>query len=132
MPTRLKRPSPLKSLAVAAALVAFQVYLGYSALRGQYGIDSQHEMLGRIEDLKARSASLQAEIDTFRHRVDLFDADQLDPDILTERARALLAMVQPDELIVMVDPASGLPEGSSAPELASNELSALIAAQSAQ
>lgn len=132
MPTRLKRPSRWKMLAVSAALIAFQVYLGYSALRGQYGIDSQHEMQEQIEELNARSASLQAEIDTYRHRVDLFDARQLDPDMLTERARALLAMVQPEDLVVMVDPATGLPPSGSAPELASDELSAIIAAEPAQ
>jgi cell division protein FtsB len=129
MPTRLIRPSRWKMLAVSVCLVGFQVYLGYSALRGQYGTESQQEMLGQIEELKAKSASLQAEIDTYRHRVELFEADALDPDILTERARALLAMAQPDDLVIMVDPASGLPAGSFAPDLASDELSALIASE---
>lgn len=131
MPTRLRRPSRLKMLTVSVALVAFQVYLGYSVLRGQFGIDSQQRMLAEIEVLKARSASLQAEIDTYRQRVALFDAGALDPDILAERARALLAMVQPDDLIVMVDPGTGLPAGSSSAELASDQLSDLIAGETA-
>jgi cell division protein FtsB len=88
MPTRLKRPSIWRALGVTVVLLAFQGYLGYSALRGQFGIDSQKEMVGHIEDLRAQSARLKAEIDVYRHRVDLFSPQKLDTDILTERARA--------------------------------------------
>lgn len=91
------------------ALVGFQAYLGYSAVVGQYGIESQKAMLADIEDLKAQSAALQVEIDAYRHKVALFDASRLDPDILTERARALLSMAQPDDVLIMIDPATGLP-----------------------
>ena len=132
MPTRLIRPSRIKMLAVSGLLVAFQVYLGYSVVRGQYGIESQQQMVVDIESLKAKSASLQAEIDTYRHRVDLFDPGALDPDILTERARALLGMAQPDDLVIMIDPASGLPNAGFGSELASGELSAIIGAEPTQ
>jgi cell division protein FtsB len=111
---------------VTALLAAFQGYLGYNVIGGQFGIESQKQMTGEIEDLQARSASLKAEIDAYRHRVDLFKADKLDPDILTERARALLNMAHADDLVVMVDPATGLPQLGSTPGLASNDLSALI------
>ena len=37
------------------------------------------------------------------------DPKQLDPDILTERARALLSMAQIGDMVVMVDPATGKP-----------------------
>jgi cell division protein FtsB len=111
MPTRLKRPSVWRALAMTAVLAAFQGYLGYNVLRGQFGIESQKQMLGDIEELKAQSASLKAEIDAYRHRVDLFSPQKLDTDILTERARALLDMADPKDLIIMVDPATGLPKG---------------------
>lgn len=132
MPTRLIRPSRWKMLAVSAALVAFQVYLGYSVWRGQYGLESQQQMIGDIDLLKAKSGALQAEIDTYRHRVDLFDPEKLDPDLLTERARALLGMAQPDDLVIMIDPKTGLPPSSSAGELASDELSAIISVEPTQ
>lgn len=109
MSTRLQRPSLWRQLAVSAALVAFQGYLAYNAIGGQFGITSQKQMQRDIDALKAQSGSLQAEIDAYRHRVDLFDAAKLDPDILTERARALLSMAQADDVIVMVDPNTGLP-----------------------
>lgn len=122
MPTRLKRPSVLRGLAITSVLLGFQAYLGYSALEGQFGTKSNAKMLGEIEDLEATSATLQAEIDAFRHRVQLFDAASLDPDILTERARALLNMAQADDVLVMIDPRTSLPEDGLSPVLAETEL----------
>jgi cell division protein FtsB len=132
MPTRLKRPAIWRPLALSVGLVAFQAYLGYNAWRGQFGIESNHEMLGEIEDLRAQTASLQAEIDAYRHRVDLFNPRKLDPDILTERARALLNMATPGDILVMVDPATGLPVLGTEPALDSGGLSSIITGSIAQ
>jgi cell division protein FtsB len=94
-------------LLITAALLAFQGYLGWSAIGGNFGIESHKLMKVDIAELKVQSAALQAEIDTYRHRVDLFDPKALDPDILTERARALLSMAQADDMVVMTDPLTG-------------------------
>jgi cell division protein FtsB len=112
MSTRLRRPSVWRQLSITAVLVAFQGYLGYSALVGNFGIESQKVMRGEIEDLEVQSGALQAEIDAYRHKVDLFDPKKLDPDILTERARALLSMAQIDNMVVMTDPTTGEPTTS--------------------
>ena len=109
MSTRLRRPSIWRGLLVTAGLLAFQGYLGWSAIGGNFGTESQKLMKADIVDLKVQSAALQAEIDAYRHKVDLFDPKQLDPDILTERARALLSMAQVGDMVVMVDPKSGKP-----------------------
>ena len=117
MPTRLKRPSVLRALAITTVLLGFQGYLGYSALQGQFGTESNARMLIEIGEFEAQSATIQAEIDAYRHRVQLFDAASLDPDILTERARALLNMAQADDVLVMLDPQTGMPrlEASAVP-----------------
>lgn len=109
MPTRLKRPSVVRALAVTTVLAGFLGYLGYSALHGQFGTESNARMVAEIKELEAKSATIQAEIDAYRHRVRLFDATSLDPDILTERARALLNMAQADDVLVMLDPLTRLP-----------------------
>jgi cell division protein FtsB len=111
MSTRLRRPSLWRQLAVTAALVAFQGYLGWSAIGGNFGIDSQKVMQADIADLKAKSAALSVEIDSYRHKVALFDPRSLDPDILTEKARAFLSMAQIGDMVVMVDPHTGQPLG---------------------
>lgn len=112
MSTRLRRPSLWRQLAVTAALIAFQGYLGYSAISGNFGIEGRKDMEADIADLQVTSGQLQAEIDSFRHRVTLFDPKKLDPDILTEKARAMLSMSQTGDMVVMVDPATGQPTTS--------------------
>lgn len=126
MPTRLKRPSFWRHLFVAAGLVAFQGYLGFNVISGQFGIESQEALQGEIDALRAQSGALQAEIDAYRHRVALFHPTRLDPDIVSERARALLSMAQPDDLLVMVDPFSGKPISGSTSELAEGQLTDII------
>lgn len=128
MPTRLKRPSIWRQLGITVILVAVQGYLGFNVVSGQFGIDSQRLMHVEIGELKAKSAALAAEIDAYRHRAALFTPQRLDPDIVSERARALLSVAQQDDIIVMVDEPSGKPTFSSSPELASNELTGIIQA----
>lgn len=122
MSTRLKRPAFWRHLALTAALVAFQAYLGYNVVSGQFGIESQKVMLAQINELKAQSGALAAEIEATSHRVGLFNSSMLDPDILTERARALLSMSQADDIIVMVNHKNGKPISGSYDELAASEL----------
>lgn len=126
MPTRLKRPAIWRPLALTVALLGFQGYLGFSAIGGQFGIDSRTQILIDIDQLKGKSAALQAEIDAYRHRATLMDTRRLDPDIVTERARAMLNMANADDVIVMVDPHTGEPLSGKFRELASDELMQLI------
>ena len=127
MPTRLKRPTIWRPLLLAGCLVAFQGYLGFNVVSGQFGIESRRQMEVEIGKLKAQSAALQAEIDAYRHRSTLFTPQRLDPDIVSERARALLSMSQADDLIVMIDD-TGKPIHSSFDELAANQLTDIIEA----
>lgn len=124
--TRLKRPPIWRPLALTVALLGFQGYLGFSAIGGQFGIENRTEILIDIDQLKAKSAALQAEIDEYRHRATLMDPRRLDPDLVTERARSLLNMANADDIIVMVDKSSGQPISSKFQELTSDELSDII------
>ncbi len=104
MPTRVKKPSLARRLMVTAALVGLQVYLGYSALGGQYGIENQRQMQVRLGELEVQEQALDAEIATFRKRISLLDPNKLDPDLLTERARALLGMSDQRDILVPLPP----------------------------
>jgi cell division protein FtsB len=126
MPTRISRPAVWRPLALSLALVGFQAYLGYSAIGGQFGTESQKTMQAQIEDLSARSARLQVEIDAYKHRAALFASDSLDPDILTEQARALLNMAHPEDVIIMLGD-HGLPISGSSADLTENQLPLILA-----
>ena len=130
MPTRLKRPPFWRPLALALSLFAFQGYLGYSAISGQFGIESRDTILADIQVLKDQSSALQAEIDAYRHRNSLMNPSHLDPDIVTERARALLNMANADDILIMVDPLSGKPVSGKFQELIDDELIQIIEADS--
>lgn len=130
MPTRLKRPAIWRPLALTVALLGFQGYLGFSAIGGQFGIENRTQILLDIDQLKGRSAALQAEIESYSHRATLMDTRRLDPDIVTERARALLNMANADDIIVMVDPTSGKPLSGKFEELPGDQLTHLLEADS--
>lgn len=100
MPTRQRRPSLTKRLAITAGLLSLQVYLGYSAFGGNYGIEAQEQMAAQLIELDAREAGIDAEIAQYRERIALLDPSRLDPDLLTERARALLGIGNPRDVIV--------------------------------
>lgn len=129
MPTRLKRPAIWRPLALTVALLSFQGYLGFSAIGGQFGWENRGQILLDIDQLKGKSAALQAEIDSYRHRATLMDTRRLDPDIITERARAMLNMANADDVVVMVDPLTGKPLSGSFNELAEDQLNPLNPAQ---
>ena len=129
MPTRLKRRAIWRPLALTAALLGFQGYLGFSAIGGQFGWENRTQILLDIDQLKGKSAALQAEIDAYKHRATLMDTRRLDPDIITERARALLNMANADDIVVMVDPQSGKPLSGSFEQLSEDQLNAVRAAQ---
>ena len=126
MSTRLKRSAIWRHIAVALGLLAFQGYLAYSVMTGQFGIESQDVLEAEIDELGAQSAALQAEIDSYRHKVDLFKSTRMDPDLVSERARALLSMAQADDIVVMVDPTTGKPISGSTMPSTGTELSGNI------
>ena len=126
MPTRLKRPALWRHIAVALGLVAFQGYLAYSVMTGQFGIESQDVLESEIEELGAQSGALQAEMDSYQHKVELFQSTRMDPDLVSERARALLSMAQADDIIVMVDPSNGKLLSSSTSLSTADELTGII------
>ncbi|WP_029039946.1 FtsB family cell division protein [Cucumibacter marinus] len=100
MPTRLKRPSITKKLAITGVLIAAQIYLAYNALGGNYGITSQLAMQDKQVELHATIAEIDADIESYRNRIALFDPNRLDPDILTQRARELVGMTHKDDLLI--------------------------------
>lgn len=130
MPTRLKRPPFWRPLALTVTLFAFQFYLGYSAITGQFGIEGREQIHADIQVLKDRSSALQAEIDAYKHRSTLMNPRHLDPDIVTERARALLNMAHAEDILIMVDAASGKPISGKFQELIDDELISIIQADS--
>ena len=79
-----------------------------------------------IEALGATSAALGGEIEAVMCRVSVFKSASLELELVSERGRALLSMSEPDDYVVMVNPATGKPVSGSGVASTTNELSSEI------
>lgn len=92
-------------------LSALGLYLGAALLIGYFGVNAytgNHGLLAR-QDLEQQSAELTGELQRLKaerveweRRVALLRSDKLDPDMLDERARAMLNYVHPRDLVLIL------------------------------
>jgi cell division protein FtsB len=87
----------LATLLGAAAIA----YFGYHAVHGERGIEEWFRLSGQLETLQQRYAVNAGRIATLEKRVRLLREETLDRDLLDERARAVLGLAQPDEIIIL-------------------------------
>ena len=76
-------------------------YFGYHALHGERGFLAWRELKGDLavaRTVEARIAGQWARLD---RRTALLRADNLDPDLLDERARELLGYGHPNDLVIL-------------------------------
>ncbi len=95
------------------ALTAFGLYLAASALIGYFGVNAytgahglkaNQDLAIQRETLSAELAKLALERAQWQHRVSLLKTDSVDPDLLDERARAMLDYVNPHDLVLVLKP----------------------------
>ena len=80
---------------VAGTVIA---YFGLSAYSGNRGLRAKQDLEEQIGQLNDELAALRAERATWERRVLLLRSGSIDPDILDERARALLNYAHPNDL----------------------------------
>jgi len=86
--------------AVAALLIS---YFGVNAFSGNHGLKAKQDIDQQIAVLSGELSRLQVERGQWERRIALLKSDKLDPDMLDERARALLDYVHPNDLTLMLD-----------------------------
>jgi cell division protein FtsB len=84
---------------IAALLIG---YFGVNAYTGQRGLIAKQDLDQEIGQLTAELAAVRAERVVWERRVSLLKPDNLDPDLLDERARALLDLADPRDLVLML------------------------------
>jgi cell division protein FtsB len=100
--TRLK--SILTGLALYAMAAAMVGYFGVNAYTGKYGLNARQELDQEIITLTSELARLKRERAKGEQRVSLLRSDQVDPDMLDERARYQLDYANPRDLVRIVGP----------------------------
>ncbi len=83
---------------LAASLIG---YFGYHALHGERGFLAWRELRRDLVAVQRVEAKLAAERTQLDRRTALLRTDNLDPDLLEERARLLLGYGYSDDLVVL-------------------------------
>jgi cell division protein FtsB len=100
--SELKRRGRL--LAAPAIFVAITGYFGWNATQGDRGLVAHAQRRELLRQVVADQAAAKAERDGWDTRVSGLRARHLNPDTLNERARAMLNLSEPSEVIVKLGP----------------------------
>jgi cell division protein FtsB len=89
--------APLFFLSVAA-------FFGWNATQGNHGLVANKERQALLIQVQADNVAARAERDGWVRRVAGLQASHLDPDTLDERARAMLNLADPTDVVVQYAP----------------------------
>ena len=91
---------PLGLWTVSALVVGYFVY---QAENGNRGLEAKRALKIQAYGLSQELAAAKAERATWEHRVALLRSEQIDRDLLEERARVVLGRVHAND-VVIIDP----------------------------
>jgi len=94
----------VRSLIFPLLALCAGVYFGHSLRSGDHGLKARAQLEAQKAALQGELAGLKAVSDRLQRDVDLLKPDSLDPDMLDERARAILNMAHPDEIVMLKRP----------------------------
>jgi cell division protein FtsB len=100
MSTRQHGKSYLRPLIVPFIAIGFSGYFAWHAWHGSFGIEARRELARQTETVGAELDALKAERATLEHRVELLRANGLESDMLDERAREILGLANPNEIVL--------------------------------
>ncbi|MFB0611489.1 FtsB family cell division protein [Aurantiacibacter poecillastricola] len=98
------RPDTVKERVTNAGALMVLMLVGGLALIGPAGILAWSEQANRLDEHKARIASLQERKAELANRVELLDPDNVDPDFASELVRGNLNVMHPDEYVIELEP----------------------------
>lgn len=102
MVTNRRRRTILTALALYTAAAMFVGYFAVHAFTGSRGLRAQVELEGQIADMTGELTRLRAEQGYWRRQIALLRSSQIDPDMLDERARAMLDFADPRDAIMLL------------------------------
>ncbi len=76
-------------------------YFGYHLQNGDHGLKARADLESRKDVLEGELAGLREVKERIERDVALLRPESLDPDMLDERARAILNIAHPDDLVMM-------------------------------
>lgn len=83
-----------------ALFLALTGYFAWNATRGDHGLTAYRQREQQLAEAQASLAAATSERDTWEERVSGLRAAHIDPDTLDERARAMLNLADPADIVV--------------------------------
>jgi len=104
MVSHRRRRAILTALVLYAFAALYIGYFGVNAFTGRHGLRAQQDLDQQLASMQKELSDLKAERALWERRVTLLRSDGIDPDMLDERARALIGLADPHDLILLLHP----------------------------
>ena len=90
----------LRGAIAPVVFLAVTAYFCWNAVQGPHGLKAFAAQEAMLKQAQADLAAATADRDAWQRRVHALESDHLDRDMLDERARALLNLANPNDIIV--------------------------------
>ena len=90
----------LSAIVIVLLAVLASLYFAFAAVQGPSGLMRRIQLQAETEQLRSDRDTLQAEVDRMKNLTHRLSDDYLDLDLLDERAREVLGLMRPDEVII--------------------------------
>lgn len=104
MVSHRRRHAILTAIGLYIFAAAFIGYFAVNAFTGNHGLRAQADLDQQLASMQAQLKTIKAERTTWERRVALLRSDKIDPDMLDERARALLGYSDPRDVVLLLAP----------------------------
>ncbi len=108
MPVGREIKRRLKAAVAPLIFLSLVGYFGWNAVQGNHGLAAYAQRRELLAQAQADQAKAQAERDAWERRVGSLRARHIDADALDERARAMLNLADPSDIIVSYGPSDRL------------------------
>jgi cell division protein FtsB len=102
MVTRRRLRAILTAIGLYLGAAAFIGYFGVNAYTGDRGLKARQDLDAQTAELSDELAKLKQQHAYWERRLNLLRPNSLDPDMLDERARKLLAYAHPNDVIMLL------------------------------
>jgi cell division protein FtsB len=90
----------LRSIVGPVLGITLVAYFAFHLFAGERGLMAWMQLSQELRDAQATYAAVHGEEQALEHRVALLRSDHLDPDMLDERARSVLHLGAPGEIVI--------------------------------
>lgn len=104
MVSHRRRRAILTAIGLYLFAALFIGYFAVNAFTGRHGLRAQQDLDQQMASMQQELTALKAERTGLERRVALLRSDRIDPDMLDERARALIGYGDPRDLVLLLHP----------------------------